>query len=154
MLKSLEPAKDFQVQLRVWYLFLPVWPPISGPNFSRWAAMSWVWKKKTNKKPTLLNHLKGHAGVWRELGPRRLDAFAITLLGTTLFWMSCLRKVAQSQDHSYTIDLLYAVLPGGEIVKSQHFFLWVKLQLKLRKKIKSVVFMSLQMYSDRKDEKN
>lgn len=55
-----------------------------------------------------------------------------------------------------SIDLLCALLPGGEIVKSKHFFFYdlsSAVIKKEKKKPELIVFLSLHMYSDRKFEK-
>lgn len=50
------------------------------------------------------------------------------------------------------IDLLCALFPGGEIVKSKHFSYDLN-SVEIKKNVRLVVFLSLQMYSDGKDEK-
>lgn len=84
--------------------------------------------------------------------------FKFTLLhsGHWAAWMLSSGEVEKKQSqrpqlHNH-IDLLCAFFPGGEIVKSQHFSMG-EIKVEIKNKIISVVFLSIQMYSDSKDEK-
>lgn len=76
-------------------------------------------------------------------------------MGNCTSWMPSSGEVEEKQSyrpqlHNH-IDLSYTFFPGGEIVKSQHFYV-SEIKVEIKKTI-SVVFLSVRMYSDSKDEK-